>query len=72
MEELNQNGKRSSNNEVEINKVNKLCKTDLSTILEYAREMWGRNKENVRFIASEDRDFRELFGCSSLVACNLW
>ena len=47
MEELNQHGKRYSNNEAETNKVNKLCKTDLSTILEYTREMWGRDKGKV-------------------------
>lgn len=72
MEELNQNGKRINNNEVEAIKGSKLCKTDLHTMLEYAREMWSRDKGNTRSIASEDRDFREFFGCSLLVACNLW
>lgn len=37
-----------------------------------AREMWRREGRRVRATASEDRDFREFFGCSPSVAVELW
>ena len=48
--------------------------TDLGTndVLRQARFIWGRDQEKKRATGSEDRDFREFFGCSILVFQALW
>jgi len=39
-------------------------------ILIYARQIWSRDKQ--RSLQTEDRDFREFFGCGVLVSLSLW
>ena len=41
-------------------------------ILFQARMIWGRDPFKSRSTQSEDRDFREYFGCGPLVALSLW
>ena len=38
-------------------------KTELITLMDYAREIWRKDKKKARSIATEDRDSREFFGC---------
>ena len=40
--------------------------------MDYAREIWRKDKKKARSIATEDRDFREFFGCGALVALEVW
>lgn len=53
-------------------KGNKLIKTELHALLGYARNIWSRDRDKVRSTQSEDRDFREHFGCGALVAHSIW
>ena len=39
-----------------------------SSFMEIAREMWGRDNKKERCENTEDRDFREFFGCCFFVA----
>jgi hypothetical protein len=41
-------------------------------ILRHARQMWNRDASRVRSMQTEDRDFREFFGCGVLVCLHLW
>ena len=41
-------------------------------LLFHARLIWNRNGFMQRTTQSEDRDFREYFGCGFLVAADLW
>ena len=47
-------------------------KTELIALMDYAREIWRKDKKKARSIATEDRDFREFFGCGALVALEVW
>ena len=52
---------------------NKLAKSTESDLLQIAREMWHRGKNSkVKAASTEDRDFREFFGCSLSVASEVW
>ena len=53
-------------------KPSKSIKTELHVLLGYARDIWRRDKEKARAVATEDRDFRELFGCGAIVAYTGW
>ena len=46
--------------------------TDLEDILQIARSMWHRDPTKVRSTLTEDRDFREFFGCGAQIAIMLW
>ena len=41
-------------------------------LLVHARLMWQKDPSHPRSTGSEDRDFREYFGCSILVALVIW
>lgn len=47
-------------------------KTELQTFLQIARAMWHKDTTKVRSTLTEDRDFREFFGCGLLIAHKLW
>lgn len=47
-------------------------KTKINDLIGYAREIWSKGKDKTRSIATEDRDFREFFGCGALVALEVW
>lgn len=44
----------------------------LYDVLRIARRMWQKNADIARSTGSEDRDFRESYGCCPQVALNLW
>ena len=48
------------------------CRPEASDVLFHARMIWGRDPYKDRSTQSEDRDFREYFGCGPLVALALW
>ena len=51
----------------------KLPKSTVSDLLEVARKIWNRgNNGNVKCDSTEDRDFREFFGCSLSIAGEVW
>ena len=73
MEDFNANGKRfKDEGTVRVKKQSKSDNVELDAIIQHARKIWGRDKENTRAIATEDRDFREMFGCGAQTACILW
>jgi hypothetical protein len=41
-------------------------------VLRCARQIWNRDVNTERSLQSEDRDFREFFGCGVLVFLSLW
>ena len=45
---------------------------EVADILFQARMIWGRDPWKLRSTQSEDRDFREYFGCGAIVALALW
>ena len=53
-------------------KPDKISKTNIGELMTIARRMWNRDPEKVRAYHTEDREFRELFGCSASTACNAW
>ena len=44
----------------------------MEKVLHFAREIWRRDPAKVRSKLSEDRRFREFFGCSAVVAISVW
>ena len=50
----------------------KKSKVEIDIMLKLARTMWNRDEYKSRSIMTEDRDFREFFGCNILVAFDLW
>ena len=76
MDDFNVNGKRPKDDKnstvVTGKKEKKVIKTNLHAIMEHAREIWGRDKNIGRSSRTEDRDFREMFGCGPQVVFNLW
>ena len=53
-------------------KSDKISKTNIGELMTIARRMLNRDPEKVRAYHTEDREFRELFGCSASTACNAW
>ena len=45
---------------------------DLSDVLRHARMIWGRDADTRRATMTEDRCFREHFGCGAQTALALW
>jgi hypothetical protein len=45
---------------------------EVQDFLRLARIVWSRDPEKARTTQTEDRDFREHFGCGVLVALSLW
>ena len=58
-----------ANNDEEARKVRK---TEINDLMGYAREIWSKDKDKTRSIATEDRDFQEFFGCGALAALEVW
>jgi hypothetical protein len=44
----------------------------LQDVLNTARVIWSREPGNVRSTQTEDRDFREMFGCGAIVALSVF
>ena len=53
-------------------KWHRASKPTLGDLLMKGREIWGRDQNIVRSTMTEDRDFREFFGCGALIALQLW
>ena len=53
-------------------KARKVMKTEINNFISYAREIWSMDKDKTISITTEDRDFREFFGCGALVALKVW
>ena len=47
-------------------------KIEIEELLHLGRSIWNRDIYKERSTKSEDRDFREYFGCGILVAINIW
>ena len=45
---------------------------DLGSMLKITRAIWQKDTTTARSTLTEDRDFRELFGCGALIAIMLW
>jgi hypothetical protein len=54
------------------NKRQRPVRPEAQDLLRLARIIWSRDPEKARTAQTEDRDFRELFGCGVLVALSLW
>jgi hypothetical protein len=54
------------------NKRQRPVRPEVQDLLRLARVIWSRDPDKVRTTQTEDRDFRELFGCGVLVALSLW
>lgn len=54
------------------NKPTKAAKRELDEILVIARSMWNREDKKVRSEMTEDRNFRETFGCGAHTALTTW
>ena len=48
------------------------CKLRSTSLLRYAREIWGRDSSKKGSLMVEDRRFREFFGISVVVAKSVW
>ena len=51
-----------------VNEKSKAQKSLECVMMEIARGMWGRDNKLKRCESTEDRDFREFFGCGCFVA----
>jgi hypothetical protein len=54
------------------NKRQRPVRPEVQDFLRLAREIWSREPYKARTTQTEDRDFREHFGCGVLVALSLW
>ena len=45
---------------------------DLPDVIRHARMIWGRDPDKARTTLTEDRCFREYFGCGAQTALALW
>jgi hypothetical protein len=54
------------------NKRQRPIRPEVQDLLRLARVIWSRDPAKVRTTQTEDRDFREHFGCGALVALTLW
>jgi hypothetical protein len=54
------------------NKRQRPVRPEVQDLLRLARIIWSRDPSKARTTQTEDRDFREHFGCGVLVALALW
>jgi hypothetical protein len=54
------------------NKRQRPVRPEVQDLLRLARIVWSRDPSKARTTQTEDRDFREHFGCGVLVALALW
>lgn len=54
------------------NKRQRPVSPDADDVLRKAREVWSRDPNKERSTQTEDRDFRDHFGCSVMVFLSLW
>ena len=51
----------------------KITKSTETNLIQIAREIWYRGKnKKIKYESTEDRDFREFFGCGLSVASEIW
>jgi hypothetical protein len=55
-----------------MNKRQRPVRPEVQDVLRLARIIWSREPDKARSTQTEDRDFREHFGCGVLVALSLW
>ena len=53
-------------------KSTKSAKREIDELLVIARNMWNRENKKVRSEKTEDRNFRETFGCGAIIALRTW
>jgi hypothetical protein len=56
----------------QTNKRRRPVRPEVKDVLQLARVIWSRDPDKARSTRTEDRDFREHFGCGVLVALSLW
>ena len=50
----------------------KVAKSTETQLIRVARDIWNKESKKVKSTMTEDRDFREFFGCGLHVASELW
>ena len=53
-------------------KSTKSAKREIDELLVIARNMWNRENKKVRSEKTEDRIFRDTFGCGAIIALRMW
>lgn len=66
------NDEKSKHEELLYSDRNKKTFPDMIDVMEAARLIWKRDPKKARAMSTEDRAFREHFGCSPMVIPSLW
>jgi hypothetical protein len=62
----------NNNNNNNNNKRLRTADIELADVIRHARMIWGRDPDSARTTMTEDRSFREYFGCGAQTALALW